>query len=87
MSPLPRREPDGADGGVPVAGTGRVARVAGTAASAGRGGGTGDAQAAALGEAGRARVEARFTAAAMIDQFAALYEQLARAKGISGPAL
>ncbi len=37
-----------------------------------------------LGEAGRARVEAHFTAAAMIDHFAELYEQLARSKGIGG---
>jgi glycosyltransferase involved in cell wall biosynthesis len=37
-----------------------------------------------LGEAGRSRVEAHFGAAAMIDHFAALYEQLARSKGIAG---
>jgi glycosyltransferase involved in cell wall biosynthesis len=37
-----------------------------------------------LGEAGRARVESDFTAAAMIDHFAQLYEQLARSKGIGG---
>lgn len=38
-----------------------------------------------LGAAGRARVEAHFTAAAMIEQFAELYERLARSKGIGGP--
>lgn len=37
-----------------------------------------------LGEAGRARAEARFKAAAMIEGFAGLYEQLARSKGIGG---
>ena len=37
-----------------------------------------------LGEAGRARVEAHFGAAAMIDRFAELYERLARSKGIGG---
>jgi glycosyltransferase involved in cell wall biosynthesis len=42
------------------------------------------AMARRLGEAGRARAEAHFTAAAMIDQFAGLYEQLARSKGIGG---
>lgn len=36
-----------------------------------------------LGAAGRARVEAEFRAVEMIDQFAALYEELARAKGLS----
>lgn len=35
-----------------------------------------------LGEAGRARVETRFTATAMVDQFARLYESLAEAKGL-----
>ena len=44
MSPLPRREPDGADGGVPVARTGTAVPTAG------EGGGIGDAGAAALGE-------------------------------------
>jgi glycosyltransferase involved in cell wall biosynthesis len=43
------------------------------------------AQARRLGEAGRARVEAHFTAAAMVDHFAELYERLARSKGIGGP--
>jgi glycosyltransferase involved in cell wall biosynthesis len=43
------------------------------------------AQARRLGEAGRARVEAHFTATAMIDHFAELYEQLARSKGIGTP--
>ena len=38
--------------------------------------------AARLGEAGRTRAEAEFRAATMIDRFAALYERLARAKGI-----
>jgi glycosyltransferase involved in cell wall biosynthesis len=42
------------------------------------------AQALRMGETGRARVEARFTAATMIDHFAGLYEQLARSKGIGG---
>ncbi len=41
-------------------------------------------QARRLGEAGRARVETQFTAAAMIEQFAELYERLARTKGIGG---
>jgi glycosyltransferase involved in cell wall biosynthesis len=36
----------------------------------------------ALGEAGRARVEAEFGAARMIERFAGLYEQLAREKGV-----
>lgn len=35
-----------------------------------------------LGEAGRARVESHFTAATMIEQFASLYERLAKSKGI-----
>ena len=35
-----------------------------------------------LGDAGRARVEAEFRADAMIARFAALYEELARAKGV-----
>jgi glycosyltransferase involved in cell wall biosynthesis len=39
------------------------------------------ARARALGQAGRARVDAEFTVSAMIDQFANLYETLARAKG------
>jgi glycosyltransferase involved in cell wall biosynthesis len=38
-----------------------------------------------LGEAGRARAEAHFRADAMVAQFAELYEQLARSKGIGGP--
>ena len=38
---------------------------------------------AALGEAGRARVEAHFRADTMVAQFAELYENLARSKGIS----
>ncbi len=37
-----------------------------------------------LGEAGRARVESDFAASAMIDHFAGLYEELARAKGVGG---
>jgi glycosyltransferase involved in cell wall biosynthesis len=37
-----------------------------------------------LGEAGRARVESHFGAAAMVARFAELYEQLARSKGIGG---
>ncbi len=41
------------------------------------------ARAKRLGEAGRARVEAQFRAETMIAQFAKLYENLARAKGIS----
>ena len=36
-----------------------------------------------LGEAGRARVEAAFRADAMVERFAALYEELARAKGLA----
>ena len=36
-----------------------------------------------LGEAGRARVEAHFRASTMVAQFAELYEQLARSKGIA----
>jgi glycosyltransferase involved in cell wall biosynthesis len=36
-----------------------------------------------LGAAGRARVESEFGVAAMVDRFAALYESLARAKGLS----
>ena len=36
-----------------------------------------------LGEAGRARVEAHFRGETMIAQFAELYEDLARAKGIT----
>jgi glycosyltransferase involved in cell wall biosynthesis len=35
-----------------------------------------------LGQAGRARVESEFRAGTMIDRFAALYEELARAKGL-----
>jgi len=35
-----------------------------------------------MGEAGRARVEAEFGVDAMVDRFAALYESLARAKGL-----
>jgi glycosyltransferase involved in cell wall biosynthesis len=42
------------------------------------------AQARRLGEAGRARVEAHFTAAAMIEHFASMYEQLAQARRIGG---
>ena len=39
-----------------------------------------------MGEAGRARVEAEFRAATMVDRFANLYEEIARAKGIEvGP--
>ncbi len=38
------------------------------------------ARAQALGQAGRARVDAEFTVSSMIDQFANLYETLARAK-------
>ena len=37
-----------------------------------------------LGEAGRARVEAHFRADTMVAQFAELYENLARSKGIVG---
>ncbi|MFI5456417.1 MAG: glycosyltransferase [Isosphaerales bacterium] len=37
-----------------------------------------------LGEAGRARVEAHFRADTMVAQFAELYENLARSKGIGG---
>ena len=40
------------------------------------------AQAQCMGEAGRRRVETEFSARAMIDQFAALYEELARRKGL-----
>lgn len=40
------------------------------------------ALARALGEGGRARVEAEFRASTMIDRFATLYEDLARAKGL-----
>jgi hypothetical protein len=36
-----------------------------------------------MGEAGRARVEAEFRAATMVERFAALYEGLARAKGLA----
>ena len=42
------------------------------------------ARARQLGEAGRARAEAHFAADAMVMQFAELYEQLAKAKGIGG---
>ena len=35
-----------------------------------------------LGEAGRARAEAEFRASTMVERFAALYEELARAKGL-----
>ena len=35
-----------------------------------------------MGEAGRARVEAEFRAATMVDRFASLYEEIARAKGL-----
>ncbi len=38
-----------------------------------------------LGQAGRARVEAEFSAARMVERFAGLYEMLAREKGISPP--
>ncbi|RUL83888.1 glycosyltransferase [Tautonia sociabilis] len=37
-----------------------------------------------LGEQGRARVESEFRAGVMIDRFAALYERIAREKGIAG---
>jgi glycosyltransferase involved in cell wall biosynthesis len=40
-----------------------------------------------LGEAGRARADAHFTAAAMIDHFAELYERLTRSKAIEGRSL
>jgi glycosyltransferase involved in cell wall biosynthesis len=40
------------------------------------------AERARLGAAGRARVEREFGVGAMVDQFATLYERLARAKGI-----
>jgi glycosyltransferase involved in cell wall biosynthesis len=39
-----------------------------------------------LGDAGRARVVAEFRAATMIERFAALYEELARAKGLGSGA-
>lgn len=39
-----------------------------------------------LGEAGRRRVETEFQAQTMIDRFAALYEELAREKGLLTPA-
>ncbi len=39
--------------------------------------------AARFGEAGRARVEARFRTDTMVAQFAELYESLAHSKGIS----
>jgi glycosyltransferase involved in cell wall biosynthesis len=42
------------------------------------------AQAHRLGEAGRLRVEAEFHARVMIDRFAALYEELAHARGLPG---
>jgi glycosyltransferase involved in cell wall biosynthesis len=42
------------------------------------------ARARRLGEAGRARVETQFAADVMVDHFAGLYEDLARAKGIGG---
>lgn len=42
------------------------------------------ALARSLGEAGRARVDAEFGVARMVDRFAALYEELARAKGLTG---
>src|SRR5699024_4788815 len=35
-----------------------------------------------LGEAGRARVESEFRAATMVERFAALYERIAREKGL-----
>jgi glycosyltransferase involved in cell wall biosynthesis len=38
-----------------------------------------------LGEAGRARVESEFRAATMVERFAALYEELARRKGVRLP--
>jgi glycosyltransferase involved in cell wall biosynthesis len=41
------------------------------------------AMAARFGEAGRASAEARFRADTMVAQFAALYEELARAKGLA----
>jgi glycosyltransferase involved in cell wall biosynthesis len=37
-----------------------------------------------LGEAGRARVLSEFSAAAMVERFARLYESLAQAKGLAG---
>ena len=37
-----------------------------------------------LGDAGRARVDAEFRAATMIERFATLYEELASAKGVAG---
>jgi glycosyltransferase involved in cell wall biosynthesis len=40
------------------------------------------AAASRMGEAGRLRVDAHFTAQAMVDKFAALYESLAQAKGL-----
>ncbi len=39
-------------------------------------------QARRLGEAGRARVEADFRASVMVERFASLYEELARARGV-----
>ncbi len=36
-----------------------------------------------LGEAGRARVEAEFSARLMVERFATLYEDLARARGLT----
>jgi glycosyltransferase involved in cell wall biosynthesis len=40
------------------------------------------ALARSLGEAGRARVEAEFGVDRMVERFAALYERLAREKGV-----
>jgi glycosyltransferase involved in cell wall biosynthesis len=41
-------------------------------------------QALAMGEAGRVRVEAEFTATGMVERFADLYESIAREKGVKG---
>src|SRR5262249_55047575 len=65
--------------------TGRLVPVGKAAALAqALGGVPGDPEPARrMGEAGRARVEAEFTASAMVDRFADLYESLARAKGLT----
>jgi glycosyltransferase involved in cell wall biosynthesis len=39
--------------------------------------------AARFGEAGQARVEAQFRVDTMVEQFAELYEELARSKGLA----